>query len=118
MTGPQGDGGTRSRLGLAGAAVALLAVLGLPWIQSAPNPLALGSKFLARSSSLAEVTGSWLYPALFLVPTAAALLVSARPSGPRAGWWLWAADRKSTRLNSSHVKISYAVFCLKKKKKK
>src|SRR3989442_1930550 len=28
-----------------------------------------------------------------------------------------AADRKSTRLNSSHVRISYAVFCLKKKKK-
>src|SRR5690606_42093419 len=27
-----------------------------------------------------------------------------------------AVDRKSTRLNSSHVKISYAVFCLKKKK--
>src|SRR6266700_5014628 len=27
-----------------------------------------------------------------------------------------ALDRKSTRLNSSHVKISYAVFCLKKKK--
>src|SRR5436305_5235821 len=29
-----------------------------------------------------------------------------------------APDRKSTRLNSSHVRISYAVFCLKKKKKK
>src|SRR5690606_40538524 len=29
----------------------------------------------------------------------------------------WRLDRKSTRLNSSHVKISYAVFCLKKKKK-
>src|SRR6266576_3651258 len=28
-----------------------------------------------------------------------------------------AIDRKSTRLNSSHVEISYAVFCLKKKKK-
>src|SRR5690554_6994879 len=28
-----------------------------------------------------------------------------------------AADRKSTRLNSSHVRISYAVFCLKKKTK-
>src|SRR5690554_6996121 len=27
------------------------------------------------------------------------------------------SDRKSTRLNSSHVRISYAVFCLKKKKK-
>src|SRR5437667_1221542 len=29
-----------------------------------------------------------------------------------------ALDRKSTRLNSSHITISYAVFCLKKKKKK
>src|SRR6266496_5612940 len=36
---------------------------------------------------------------------------SARPL-PIAG-----EDRKSTRLNSSHVEISYAVFCLKKKKK-
>src|SRR3954470_11586279 len=33
------------------------------------------------------------------------------PSGPPG-----AGDRKSTRLNSSHVEISYAVFCLKKKK--
>src|SRR5438874_817099 len=31
---------------------------------------------------------------------------------------LTSQDRKSTRLNSSHVEISYAVFCLKKKKKK
>src|SRR2546422_1909611 len=30
----------------------------------------------------------------------------------------WQADRKSTRLNSSHGYISYAVFCLKKKKSK
>src|SRR5206468_12219937 len=29
----------------------------------------------------------------------------------------WGRDRKSTRLNSSHDQISYAVFCLKKKKK-
>src|SRR6266480_5493595 len=34
------------------------------------------------------------------------------PHHPRA------VDRKSTRLNSSHMSISYAVFCLKKKKKK
>src|SRR5947209_16075178 len=33
----------------------------------------------------------------------------------RAAWAL--RDRKSTRLNSSHANISYAVFCLKKKKK-
>src|SRR3712207_8990286 len=32
------------------------------------------------------------------------------------GWWLFDEDRKSTRLNSSHANISYAVFCLKKKK--
>src|SRR5690554_7573646 len=32
--------------------------------------------------------------------------------------YLITKDRKSTRLNSSHVRISYAVFCLKKKKKK
>src|SRR5947209_17301016 len=37
----------------------------------------------------------------------------ARGSGNRAGRW---PDRKSTRLNSSHANISYAVFCLKKKK--
>src|SRR5688572_28244049 len=30
---------------------------------------------------------------------------------------LWKRDRKSTRLNSSHSQISYAVFCLKKKKR-
>src|SRR5690349_24064793 len=53
--------------------------------------------------------------------------VRRRPT--RAGWSArrtarrrsrtrtWRADRKSTRLNSSHVEISYAVFCLKKKKR-
>src|SRR5690606_41865806 len=44
-------------------------------------------------------------------------IVRSRPSaaGPPARVVLIALDRKSTRLNSSHVKISYAVFCLKKK---
>src|SRR5690349_23491707 len=32
--------------------------------------------------------------------------------------WQRSVDRKSTRLNSSHVEISYAVFCLKKKKRR
>src|SRR5690606_41602195 len=41
----------------------------------------------------------------------------AAPEGTRApyGVTLKGRDRKSTRLNSSHVKISYAVFCFKKK---
>src|SRR5689334_23409135 len=38
--------------------------------------------------------------------------------GQRHGLRSHAEDRKSTRLNSSHSSISYAVFCLKKKKKK
>src|SRR6266700_5087176 len=52
-----------------------------------------------------------------------ALPISSLPS-PIAPRWpepppYWQdRDRKSTRLNSSHVKISYAVFCLKKKKTK
>src|SRR2546427_3706612 len=37
---------------------------------------------------------------------------------PRLRQGLGRRDRKSTRLNSSHSQISYAVFCLKKKKKK
>src|SRR5437660_8888745 len=39
------------------------------------------------------------------------------PRGPRDHAAAHERDRKSTRLNSSHVAISYAVFCLKKKKK-
>src|SRR5260221_9859145 len=35
---------------------------------------------------------------------------------PCMNWTFMEADRKSTRLNSSHTVISYAVFCLKKKK--
>src|SRR3989442_8931571 len=39
-----------------------------------------------------------------------------RTVNPPDDTWV-ALDRKSTRLNSSHVRISYAVFCLKKKKR-
>src|SRR5690349_22888034 len=42
----------------------------------------------------------------------------ARRSGLVRGGAGGRGDRKSTRLNSSHVEISYAVFCLKKKKRK
>src|SRR3989442_7507113 len=38
-------------------------------------------------------------------------------AGQREFWVGAGLDRKSTRLNSSHVRISYAVFCLKKKNK-
>src|SRR5688500_19726105 len=48
--------------------------------------------------------------------TAAAQAIAFEPF--RAAQTVRAIDRKSTRLNSSHLVISYAVFCLKKKKQK
>src|SRR3712207_8865754 len=53
----------------------------------------------------------------FLVATGSAVavtLVSAVVIPERSAEF-WGRDRKSTRLNSSHANISYAVFCLKKK---
>src|SRR3712207_7572972 len=41
--------------------------------------------------------------------------IDAQSGGPGEGWFRIVKDRKSTRLNSSHANISYAVFCLKKK---
>src|SRR5207302_2658304 len=84
---------------------------------------------------------AWWNPPFVVLPAAsialnfwlAARMVAAEPLAARAlliagivgnllvlGYFKYAdfllSDRKSTRLNSSHVKISYAVFCLKKKK--
>src|SRR5256885_11473345 len=60
---------------------------------------------LPISTSIAASSGPWLSSQ---VPT--------RMDGCGNSSRRW-ADRKSTRLNSSHLVISYAVFCLKKKKK-
>src|SRR3712207_7676010 len=48
-------------------------------------------------------------------PGLAGLLIAWFGSGAEATGWVILLDRKSTRLNSSHANISYAVFCLKKK---
>src|SRR5438270_4179529 len=53
----------------------------------------------------------WAFPIVLV----GQLLVAA-VFGELASRWPKTADRKSTRLNSSHSQISYAVFCLKKKK--
>src|SRR5207248_11236863 len=50
-------------------------------------------------------------------PFAPGTIAGGRPPGSARGRCFVAPDRKSTRLNSSHRTISYAVFCLKKKKK-
>src|SRR2546430_9847735 len=48
----------------------------------------------------------------------AALAEGHSETDPEVNVWPSARDRKSTRLNSSHSQISYAVFCLKKKNDK
>src|SRR2546427_9502913 len=67
---------------------------------------------------------STLFPYTTLFRSGLDLADTARLSTASALAWLQAAparevdaDRKSTRLNSSHSQISYAVFCLKKKKR-
>src|SRR5690625_1628438 len=58
-----------------------------------------------------------------VTPGSAVVRVDYQPSMPQSDFddyltlFADSGDRKSTRLNSSHVAISYAVFCLKKKKK-
>src|SRR5437870_11375561 len=69
---------------------------------------AFRDRWMARKNGvLTQVNERWLKPA----PKDAKREVGQRVNELKK-------DRKSTRLNSSHVAISYAVFCLKKKKKK
>src|SRR3989442_7602530 len=58
------------------------------------------------------VTSSWAHPHSIMKGPAPMDQVGDEV----VGWDFTTGDRKSTRLNSSHVRISYAVFCLKKKK--
>src|SRR5438309_8072398 len=89
---------------LVAAATGLL-VAGLSWRQALPPPLLLTIVFVSSLTfPLSNGGARSLFPIL----------------APRHLWERANAleDRKSTRLNSSHSSISYAVFCLKKKKKK
>src|SRR5215813_15071784 len=77
--------------------------------------------FFFNDTATTEIYTLSLHDALPISPEAAAnsqcssisVSLPAPPATERS-----MRDRKSTRLNSSHVRISYAVFCLKKKKKK
>src|SRR3712207_8629794 len=73
----------------------------------------LGVKLKIRGAPVAAALA-----ALLVAAPIAAAHVTVNPGEWEAGGFArFAVDRKSTRLNSSHANISYAVFCLKKKKK-
>src|SRR5699024_12150308 len=70
---------------------------------------AVATKEALESKQPADVS------ALFMTVAQTLMSKIGGASGPLYGSAFLAIDRKSTRLNSSHVSISYAVFCLKKK---
>src|SRR5438876_8109232 len=86
-----------------------------PDLAASPGPLSSKQK-------LELFAGKSLAPSRFLSSALSSGVSQARNSLPDYGQGMAGygkgIDRKSTRLNSSHPSISYAVFCLKKKKKK
>src|SRR3712207_7054958 len=87
-----------------------------PLFPSAPLSRSLGLAIFALGSLLAGPGPARDSGRVFVqVATAAGLVIAAAGLARRDEPLL--RDRKSTRLNSSHANISYAVFCLKKKKK-
>src|SRR3712207_4819603 len=82
--------------------------------------LSFGSRAILKRELAAEVAALLAFAALRNQDRVGAALVSDRLElflEPRRRRTHVLRDRKSTRLNSSHANISYAVFCLKKKKK-
>src|SRR5438034_7783897 len=74
--------------------------------------------FFFNDTATTEIYTLSLHDALPIYQPTPPSLSSHQPAPPsRARCPVSASDRKSTRLNSSHTVISYAVFCLKKKKK-
>src|SRR5690625_4606186 len=90
----------------AGGALAVHLLVGLILMRGAGRN-AIGWTSVAEILT-AAVMLSWTTPRR--------VLWSAATLGAGISLTVWFTDRKSTRLNSSHVAISYAVFCLRKKK--
>src|SRR6266568_7699271 len=73
----------------------------------------LGFGFFFNDTATTEIYTLSLHDALPILLEGAHRFAHSSPPSLE---WAWRRDRKSTRLNSSHSSISYAVFCLKKKK--
>src|SRR5439155_6444348 len=80
----------------------------IPNATIAPSKRRSGNGSTSASAATGRVRGALSLPRWSIGTTKSAPITRPEKRGSRA-------DRKSTRLNSSHVAISYAVFCLKKK---
>src|SRR5207253_10492600 len=89
------------------ASARILTHLREAWDASFPEPLAAQEIVLTVPASFDEVARELTLAAAH----AAGLPGVALLEEPQAAFYAWLEDRKSTRLNSSHVAISYAVFC-------
>src|SRR5690606_41618843 len=90
----------------------LLHLLSFPTRRSSDLSMSFSRSPGGVSSTRSVIScGPLLAASIALKPCFAAPIEVLVPTSTSGG-----IDRKSTRLNSSHVKISYAVFCLKKKK--
>src|SRR3712207_7786123 len=92
----------------------------IPRIERSLRLISDTSHLLVGTASVAEVLCELCYAELLgrSVKTVSGPGYSSRLKRCRGieRWFMLRLDRKSTRLNSSHANISYAVFCLKKKK--
>src|SRR2546426_12840934 len=91
-------------------------------LQASDDPALPGLAVLCRPAELTAMLSPrlapWLGPDAHLLDSRAYLRRLSPGKRCSVELELVVGDRKSTRLNSSHLVISYAVFCLKKKKKK
>src|SRR5690625_6983937 len=99
-------------LSSAGAAIGLGAIWRLPYVTGTSG----GGAFFLLFVLFTILIGLPMLIAEFIIGRGTGLeAVSAYKKIAPKSLWSWIGDRKSTRLNSSHVAISYAVFSLKKK---
>src|SRR2546430_9127230 len=99
--------------------------MSMAWLRALAVIVAVAGALLLLASGAGVRLALWTYGTGFAllryaayIGIAAAMLALVAlflPQG-RTRWIAALLDRKSTRLNSSHSQISYAVFCLKKKK--
>src|SRR5256885_3276299 len=117
--GPPTDGLPLPRR--SGAIAAILLAIAMSVLDSTIVNIALPS--IARDFGATAAASIWVVNAyqlailLVLLPLSSLGEVVGYRRVSQAGLAVFTLDRKSTRLNSSHLVISYAVFCLKKKNK-